>query len=61
MSTKRTAVRCPDCDIELNYHGDRIIQPRTPEEARLYDDELGGVVIERHCCPECGESSEPEA
>ena len=54
---------CPDCGIEMTHHASKVIYPRTAAEEALVDEELGGVVLEKHCCPGCGkgqsEVSEP--
>jgi hypothetical protein len=31
-----------------------MIEPRNEEERARMDRDLGGVVIEVHCCPACG-------
>ena len=46
---------CPDCGVAMTRHAVRVLEPRSAREEALVDPELGGVVLERHACPECGE------
>lgn len=51
---KREAMRCSKCGEEMNRHADKLLEPRTGEEARAADAVLGGVLVEIFGCPECG-------
>lgn len=48
---------CPDCGIEMTHHASKVIYPRSEAEEALIDEELGGVVLEKHCCPGCGKGA----
>lgn len=48
---------CPFCGNEMNEHARKVILPRSESEAALVDEELGGVIVERYCCPSCGKSA----
>ena len=50
-------MKCPACDIEMTQHAKKVIYPRTEREASLVDDDLGGVVLDRHTCPGCGKGA----
>lgn len=48
---------CPECNAEMTHHATKVIYPRTEAEAALVDEVLGGVPLERHTCPGCGQSA----
>jgi ribosomal protein S27AE len=48
---------CPDCGIEMVHHASKVIHPRSEAEEARVDEELGGVVLDRHCCPGCGKGA----
>jgi ribosomal protein S27AE len=48
---------CPECGVEMTHHATKVVFPRNEAEEALFDEELGGVVLERHCCPGCGEGA----
>ena len=48
---------CPKCGVEMTHHASKVIYPRSEAEEALVDEELGGVVLQRHCCPGCGEEA----
>ena len=50
-------MKCPDCGAEMNEHAGKVIAPRSEAEAAFLDEEIGGVIIERHTCPACGKSA----
>jgi len=51
-------MKCPACgDEEMTQHAKKVIYPRSDAEAALVDEELGGVVLERHACPGCGKGA----
>ena len=47
-------LRCPRCGGEMNRHAEKLVHPEGPEEAASMDAALGGVVLEAHACPACG-------
>lgn len=48
---------CPKCNVAMTRHAAKVVQPTSAADEALVDPELGGVVLERHECPECGESA----
>ncbi len=50
-------MKCSACGSEMTQHAKKVIYPRSDAEAALIDEELGGVVLERHTCPGCGKSA----
>lgn len=51
----RNHLRCDRCDVEMNHHADKMVDPRTSEEAAQADPALGGFIEETHTCPLCGD------
>jgi hypothetical protein len=49
---------CAYCGTEMNHHAEKLMEPRTSEEARNADPELGTLIKEFHSCPNCGKSAE---
>lgn len=45
---------CPHCDVEMNRHAAKVVEPRNAEDMADMDPGLGGIVLDVHCCPECG-------
>ncbi|NIN10289.1 MAG: hypothetical protein GTN62_03085 [Gemmatimonadales bacterium] len=52
-------MKCRECQLEMNHHADKPVDPASAEEARGVDPALGAIVEAVHCCPECG-STESE-
>jgi len=50
-------MKCPACGGEMNEHARKVIAPRNDVEIAFVDEELGGIVLERHACPACGKSA----
>jgi len=50
-------MKCESCGVEMTKHAKKVIYPRSEEEASLVDEALGGVLLERHCCPGCGQEA----
>jgi len=48
---------CPDCGVELNQHAAKLVDPVNAREAAQMDPELGALIQEAHCCPECGKGA----
>ena len=46
---------CPQCGIPMNRHAERLIEPRDAAEAKAMNPALGGVILELHRCPGCGD------
>jgi len=55
MATRIPRMECPECGVEMNPHAVRVREPRSAEEAAHVDPDLGGVVLEIHGCPGCGD------
>ena len=47
-------MHCPDCGVGMNHHAEKLVDPRSAEEAAMMDPVLGGIIEEMHTCPECG-------
>jgi len=45
---------CPDCDVEMNHHADKINYTSALDAPDHMDPDFGGVIEEAHTCPECG-------
>jgi hypothetical protein len=45
---------CTKCGATMNHHADKLVDPRTSEQALRLDASLGGMVQEMHTCPGCG-------
>jgi len=54
MPAKVQPMMCPECGVEMNHHAEKLVDPRTAEEAAKLDAALGGIIEEMHTCPECG-------
>ena len=44
---------CPRCGTPMNHQANKLVEPRTREEARAVGD-LGGVLVVVYSCPGCG-------
>jgi len=49
---------CPYCGFEMNRHAEKVVEPRTAEDADKMNRELGGLIKEFHSCPNCGKGAE---
>ena len=47
------AMRCPQCGAEMNHQANKLVEPRTREEAEA-SPVLGGVLVVVFACPNCG-------
>lgn len=48
---------CPDCDLEMNYHAEKIDRLAAARNPETIDPDLDGALSEIHSCPECGKSA----
>jgi ribosomal protein S27AE len=48
---------CPDCGVEMNHHAMKIDYTAEPNAHEAVDAELGGVLMEAHSCPQCGQTA----
>ena len=54
MAEAKRKMTCPDCRVEMNHHGDKLVYAADPQEACPIDPHLGGFIEEFHTCPKCG-------
>ena len=54
MAKKSSAMICPQCGIEMNYHAEKIDYMTALTEPEAADPDLGGILEEVHTCPGCG-------
>lgn len=47
-------MRCPDCNVEMNHHADKIDYSEAMDESVTIDPAFGGSVEEARTCPVCG-------
>ena len=53
-------MRCARCGAEMNHQADKLVEPRTRDEAEATQ-ESGGIVLLVFACPSCGYvASRPE-
>ena len=45
---------CAECEIEMNYHAEKIDYMAALTDPDAADPDLGGIVEEVHTCPGCG-------
>jgi predicted RNA-binding Zn-ribbon protein involved in translation (DUF1610 family) len=45
---------CPKCGTEMNHQADKLVHPRTQDEASRMTAALDGVIEEVFACPNCG-------
>ena len=57
MPDPRGSLTCPTCDTAMNHHANKLVSPRAPDEAAATEPGLDGVLVEAHCCPDCGETA----
>ena len=54
MSETKEKMTCPDCRVEMNHHGDKLVYATDLPQAAAIDSALGGSIEEFHTCPKCG-------
>ena len=54
MATDKPTVMCPECDVEMNHHADKLVHPTSAAERTQMDADLAGLIEEERCCPGCG-------
>jgi hypothetical protein len=54
MPERTSKLVCPQCQIEMNQHAEKLLDPVNAEQAAQADPALGGVIQEFHACPGCG-------
>lgn len=45
---------CPDCGVRMNQHAEKLDVFAAMGLPGAWDGELGGLIEELYCCPECG-------
>ncbi len=45
---------CTQCNVEMNQHAEKLVDPTCPEGAARIDPAFGAIVEEVHACPLCG-------
>jgi ribosomal protein S27AE len=45
---------CPNCRVEMNHHGDKLMQATDSQQTVHMHEAVGGAVEEFHTCPKCG-------
>ncbi|MGH3135742.1 MAG: hypothetical protein ACRDPV_04525 [Gaiellaceae bacterium] len=48
------AMTCPKCSADMNHQADKLVHPRTREEAARMTPALDGVIESVFACPACG-------
>jgi ribosomal protein S27AE len=57
MSSTSKAMICPKCGATMNWHASKLIQGAASRPGLRADPALGGVVLEMHSCPACGQNA----
>jgi ribosomal protein S27AE len=57
MAEKKKPMVCTPCGSTMNHHAEKLMDPRSAEEAKMMDPKLGGITEEYHTCPKCGSTS----
>jgi ribosomal protein S27AE len=60
VETSRKMI-CPNCQVEMNHHCDKLVYATDPQQPSATDPNLGGIIEEFHTCPKCGGSSSRHA
>jgi ribosomal protein S27AE len=55
--SKRSKMICPACGAEMNHHAEKVNYQAALENPELIDPDFGGVLMEFHACPKCGEGA----
>lgn len=50
-------ILCPDCNVEMNKHAEKIDYTSAMSNLESADPDFGGVLKDAHCCPECGQTT----
>jgi len=54
MLERREPMTCPKCGHRMNFHAEKLLEPRDARDEGDADAALGGVIEEMHACPNCG-------
>ena len=47
-------ILCPECDIQMNHHANKLDFTTALTEPDAINPELGGILEEIYTCPQCG-------
>jgi len=50
----QNSMMCPRCEIPMNHHAEKIVEPRGEGEAQGSTGPFDGAIEEFHTCPRCG-------
>jgi len=45
---------CPKCGAQMNHQAEKLVYPRTREEAERMTEALDGIIEQVFACPNCG-------
>lgn len=54
MADQTKRMNCPKCGALMNHHGEKLVEPRSAEEARRMQSSPVGLIEEIHACAKCG-------
>jgi len=54
MMTTSDKMICPNCRVEMNHHGDKLVYASDSQGTTRMDESFGGFLEEFHTCPKCG-------
>jgi hypothetical protein len=54
MTKQKSKMICKKCGAEMNHHADKLVDPGRYNDGSHINSLLGGMILEMHCCPECG-------
>jgi hypothetical protein len=57
MASAPLKLCCQRCGVEMNPHARKCREPRDSVELARVDPALGGVLVQLHTCPRCGETA----
>ena len=60
VETSRKMI-CPNCQVEMNHHCDKLVYATDVPPAGAIDPNLGGFIEEFHTCPKCGSGASRHA
>ncbi len=56
MKREETKIVCPECEVLMNHHADKLVEPINAQDMAQMNPDLGGIVEEIHFCPACGKT-----
>lgn len=61
MAETKKKMTCPNCQVEMNHHSDKLVYATDSRQAAATDPSLGGFIDEFHTCPKCGGAASRQA